>query len=997
MSVYTCRFSSSGTGSFLTIGSIRYGVRLGAVSPPPPGAHYRASVGLLHQQQQRLNGGAHTRTHNYLEECFCGRGSASNCGCDCDCHCHCECDVVSSPRSRSLPVAASLSQIPLLADEQQPPINSYGIFSPVNSVDVANSSTGCTSLQSELERRNEHETAVCRTHSLRVGNSGCWTATPTVNTNNKVQVTASAAASGSACACAGAGAGASSNAGSSGSVSASSAQLFLQNQLRRKVIVRSQSACDATTAFVKLYQRDPSSVTNAGLQYADISSLLAKEREREQIRHVTLDRLNKFRFGGNRATNKEHDTTTNALYSRGKKISSGRSSDEKAERLRELTDRWKRASQKFQSDGTSQAYGPVPPPRNRHSGNYQQHLQLAQKQKHPVQPHVPQMSDKCVSQIHHAVAASATPVPSPPETASTTVELAGSPPPALPPSPPPAPPPAPPPLSHHLLSVADEFARVKSDVPALNSVDTLFSFPAVPSARAAPVRSMSFSQVEYSPSDGKYIRRRKSDATDLTGTASSTIPRKKNNQTIIKKNDEKFVEKNNNCSTQVKKVDYINPDNEIKQLFERNSSLSALAISSGEASDITLGHPEKVVPAENVTVLDGTDNGSAETSASCADKKRDRSRRRKGMYISQWPGQREPLVLECNPAEDPGPEPSSTDEPHEDYCHISLSTKTAAEHDNSNNENKKKLLESSVRNIVNRDQSCEDADIYADYQSKIHRFSRTDSFSEGESEHSERRPLTPNRDNINCLLSPSDLSDNEIRPSVVSSPRAPRRYSKRPLRGPYGQMLEAEMKKPDLNKIFTKHHQRNDLKFLDEFYSNNCQRSLSPSKGAGSMVSLTSSTSVGSADLKKHVAHNRDSSNNSLDETQLKNNLNISQLSRQSSAMNSPARKINVEVSSSAPTSVHNESEPENQRLFSHQRTTSSPSKLEVIAMPTGASGSPQAERATSVTPSSELLQELLRGSSERLTLTSLSDSNSPIGTGAIMQDVSSNIIYWML
>ncbi|XP_049954842.1 synapsin-1-like [Schistocerca serialis cubense] len=47
------------------------------------------------------------------------------------------------------------------------------------------------------------------------------------------------------------------------------------------------------------------------------------------------------------------------------------------------------------------------------------------------------------------------------------------------------------------------------------------------------------------------------------------------------------------------------------------------------------------------------------------------------------------------------------------------------------------------------------------------------------------------------------------------SPQPPRRYSKRPLRGPYGQMLEAEMQKPE-PRIHSRFHCSEDLKFLEE-------------------------------------------------------------------------------------------------------------------------------------------------------------------------------------
>jgi len=95
--------------------------------------------------------------------------------------------------------------------------------------------------------------------------------------------------------------------------------------------------------------------------------------------------------------------------------------------------------------------------------------------------------------------------------------------------------------------------------------------------------------------------------------------------------------------------------------------------------------------------------------------------------------------------------------------------------------------------------------------------------SDSQSEDSDHTSIgTPQR-----TASPIELSDSEgltggssgsgrIAPetgSSLRSPHAPRRYSKRPLRGPYGQMLEAEMKKPDSNR--NKYNE--ELKFLHEY------------------------------------------------------------------------------------------------------------------------------------------------------------------------------------
>ncbi|KAF6212697.1 hypothetical protein GE061_013223 [Apolygus lucorum] len=85
--------------------------------------------------------------------------------------------------------------------------------------------------------------------------------------------------------------------------------------------------------------------------------------------------------------------------------------------------------------------------------------------------------------------------------------------------------------------------------------------------------------------------------------------------------------------------------------------------------------------------------------------------------------------------------------------------------------------------------------------------SRANSLSEGESDngYNSNRGDTPSRGSPSLF----DLSDSEGKPVLKGHP--PRSYSKRPLRGPYGQMLEAEMKKPEARKLAI---QQEELKFL---------------------------------------------------------------------------------------------------------------------------------------------------------------------------------------
>ncbi|XP_024084629.1 rho guanine nucleotide exchange factor 17 isoform X2 [Cimex lectularius] len=184
---------------------------------------------------------------------------------------------------------------------------------------------------------------------------------------------------------------------------------------------------------------------------------------------------------------------------------------------------------------------------------------------------------------------------------------------------------------------------------------------------------------------------------------------------------------------------------------------------------------------------------------------------------------------------------------------------------------------------------------------------RNDSLSEGESDNGCR--TTPNR-NSPSLFAPSDLSDGENKlTNQTRSPQPPRRYSKKPIRGPYGQMLEAEMKKPETRK-FTIHH--DDLKFLEEFGQ--------PSKPVRQRT---------------------------MDDSHLKRSYTSPEPS--DSVKSGSKRKVNENVPFGG-----------NKPEVHHQRTTSSPSQLEGCSKDKG----PQ--------PSHQLLAQLLKGSSER----SLIDSN---------------------
>ncbi|RZF36300.1 hypothetical protein LSTR_LSTR006805 [Laodelphax striatellus] len=201
-------------------------------------------------------------------------------------------------------------------------------------------------------------------------------------------------------------------------------------------------------------------------------------------------------------------------------------------------------------------------------------------------------------------------------------------------------------------------------------------------------------------------------------------------------------------------------------------------------------------------------------------------------------------------------------------------------------------------------QSSEERDDGSPQRRSFSLLARADSLSEGESDPG--RPSTPGRDTASpspSLFPPSDQSDCEGRPHT------PRRYSKRPLRGPYGQMLEAEMKKPETSRKFSK-LQKEELKFLEEY--------VQPTR-------------------------------RSQDDCQLKLSYTTPD---QASRRTSPKRKVSANIPYSAPNAPATAPCEALPPVF-HQRTTSSPSQLEGCS--------------AKAAPSPQLLAHLLKGSSERV------------------------------
>ncbi|XP_044257449.1 rho guanine nucleotide exchange factor 17 [Tribolium madens] len=336
--------------------------------------------------------------------------------------------------------------------------------------------------------------------------------------------------------------------------------------------------------------------------------------------------------------------------------------------------------------------------------------------------------------------------------------------------------------------------------------------------RVTPLRSASFSQVDYSSDDKKYVRRR-NPVCDTTNQTVATLPRSKNPT---------------RCDN-FKEPERDTDDNTLKQSITRSNTIST-----------------------------GTSNTQ--------EKKRDKLRRRKGIYISQWPNSSEnviPQFVEDGDFASCSDPPKLLEEPPDDKSQIMW---TSPQEEPLSPEENTTVPE----------------------WPKISRgmfLLRSDSLSEGE-------PEMGKQDQISSI--PSDVSDCESRLSTGNDPCNPRRYSKRPLRGPYGQMLEAEMKKPETGR---KNQLSNDLKFLEDL-------------------------SLQNRDVKLKHRSRYDDSNNLSSPKQL---LTLSK------------RKVSADS-----LVVEND-----QRLVvNHQRTTSSPSKLEGFA---------------NADVSQELLEQLLRGSSEQL------------------------------
>lgn len=221
---------------------------------------------------------------------------------------------------------------------------------------------------------------------------------------------------------------------------------------------------------------------------------------------------------------------------------------------------------------------------------------------------------------------------------------------------------------------------------------------------------------------------------------------------------------------------------------------------------------------------------------------------------------------------------------------------------------------------------------------KYHLFSRGDSFSEADSDPGEKRSISPAAIK-DGRLSPLPYSGHEMSDSDSRSTTPRSRhysssvpYSKRPLRGPYLEMIVNEQKKPEnlknaaLNKLLDSRGgwilPNSSDRAVDDYYlrrSNTSPPSSSQKLNvASSMSSVASSTSP------------------------------VSSL---------PKRKISANIPFCGSTSLRTPAEEKT--LVHHQRTTSSPSQLEYYPdqLSTHSHSCP--------VPNQQLLHQLLRGSSE--------------------------------
>lgn len=365
--------------------------------------------------------------------------------------------------------------------------------------------------------------------------------------------------------------------------------------------------------------------------------------------------------------------------------------------------------------------------------------------------------------------------------------------------------------------------------------------------RSIPFRSASFSQVYYSPSDGKYIR---SDGRKKSTPNPVTLSRKAHSSEPVRAYSQDHE-------------DVPTPPRRKNKLFKSSDHLGQ--------SDVAI-----IEESLEISVKESPDQVSEET------------------FLSEWKSEIDGTVQNTEdsttstPVDSPKEEPQSPEFPQmPQWSSLTelplLRPKLSAQSSEEKDE----------------DKICSSPKV--NYRQYL--LSKADSFSEGESDQGNHsQTLSPTRE---CTSSPcNDNSDSEKN----SGPPVP--YSKRPLRGPYLEMIVNEKKKPEVNG-----KKQDALKFLDEY--------------------------------PKQIIR-------STDDCQLKRSYTSpDQPSDRLRLRTSPKRK----TSANTPLSVTSgKKHGINETVVCHQRTTSSPSQLE---------GCSRVKKTPE--PSPQLLAQLLKGSSEQV------------------------------
>lgn len=281
-------------------------------------------------------------------------------------------------------------------------------------------------------------------------------------------------------------------------------------------------------------------------------------------------------------------------------------------------------------------------------------------------------------------------------------------------------------------------------------------------------------------------------------------------------------------STSINIVSLICPDNDLSSSDRGTPEGSKLDLlkteSSPEPSSFDKSDSEFVEVRKrhsNNEINSGSDKSSpnASPNASGEEKKRiDKSRRRKGIYI-QWPAVEKPNDLNTDSIDNSTPEESNLIHKNEaiDECAEELAkNKHAHEKKRARNHNlgfsfSSPPITRQSDSLCSLEPCTPESDNSHSNKSIVwpkpppRRQSLTYQSSDERDDplSTSSPPLKPFR---NLFLRSDSISDNESergssRDRTTASP-APngdqdlRRYSKRPLRGPYGQMLEKEMKKP---------------------------------------------------------------------------------------------------------------------------------------------------------------------------------------------------------